>query len=86
MGARDPRVDDYLRGTVAALLATREHVNVFVYDGGIVSDPDGLITAGQGNSTARTIGSARETSYPRTLCWRSSGDGWPTTAPAAGDA
>jgi ATP-dependent protease HslVU (ClpYQ) peptidase subunit len=86
MGARDPRVDDYLRGNVAALLATRDHVNVFVYDGGIVSDPDGLIAAGQGNSTARTIGSARETSYPRTLCWRSSGDGWPTTAPAAGDA
>ena len=94
MGARDPRVDDYLEplpdwqretlqrvrdvlhradpemtetikrsvqpyfvldGNVAAFLAARDHVNVFVYDGGIVPDPDGLITAGQGNKTARTI-------------------------------
>jgi len=95
MGARDPRVDDYLQrlpdwqretlqqvrevlhrtdaemtetikrsvqpyfvldGNVAAFLAARDHVNVFVYDGGIVPDPDGLITAGQDNKTARTIG------------------------------
>jgi hypothetical protein len=45
-----------LDGNVAAFLAARDHVNVFVYDGGIVPDPDGLITAGQENSTARTIG------------------------------
>jgi hypothetical protein len=45
-----------LEGNVAAFLAARDHVNVFVYDGGIVPDPDGLITAGQGNKTARTIG------------------------------
>ena len=44
-----------LDGNVAAFLAARDHVNVFVYDGGIVPDPDGLITAGQGNRTARTI-------------------------------
>jgi hypothetical protein len=30
-------------------------VNVFVYDGGIVPDPHGLVTAGQRNKTARTI-------------------------------
>lgn len=43
------------QGNVAAFLAARDHVNVFVYDGGIVPDPHGLITAGHGNRTARTI-------------------------------
>jgi hypothetical protein len=43
------------QGTVAAFLAAKDHVNVFVYDGGIVPDPDGLITAGHENKTARTI-------------------------------
>jgi hypothetical protein len=45
-----------LDGNVAAFLAARDHVNVFVYDGGIVPDPHGLVTAGQENKTARTIG------------------------------
>ena len=45
-----------LEGNVAAFLAARDHVNVFVYDGGLVPDPHGLVTAGQGNKTARTIG------------------------------
>jgi hypothetical protein len=45
-----------LDGNVAAFLAARDHVNVFVYDGGLVPDPHGLITAGQDNKTARTIG------------------------------
>jgi hypothetical protein len=45
-----------LSGNVAAFLAARDHVNVFVYDGGLVPDPHGLITAGHDNSTARTIG------------------------------
>lgn len=45
-----------LDGNVAAFLAARDHVNVFVYDGGLVPDPGGLVTAGQGNETARTIG------------------------------
>ena len=44
-----------LHGNVAAFLATKNHVNVFVYDGGIVPDPHGLITAGHENKTARTI-------------------------------
>jgi hypothetical protein len=43
-------------GTVAAFLAARDHVNVFVYDGGIVPDPHGLVTAGHQTKTARTIG------------------------------
>ena len=45
-----------LDGTVAAFLAAKDHVNLFVYDGGIVPDPAGLITAGHDNATARTIG------------------------------
>jgi hypothetical protein len=45
-----------LDGNVAAFRAAKDHVNVFVYDGGIVPDPDGLITAGHDNQTARTIG------------------------------
>ena len=57
-----------LEGNVAAFLAARDHVNVFVYDGGLVPDPHGLITAGHDNKTARTIGSARVTSYPRSRC------------------
>lgn len=45
-----------LEGNVCAFLAARDHVNVFVYDGGIVPDPDGIITAGHDNQTARTVG------------------------------
>jgi len=44
-----------LRGNVCALLAARDHVNVFLYDGAIVPDPHGIITAGHGNQTARTV-------------------------------
>ena len=43
-------------GNVAAFLAAKDHVNVFVYDGGIVPDPHGLVTTGHENKTARTIG------------------------------
>jgi hypothetical protein len=44
-----------LEGNVCALLATKYHVNLFLYDGGIVPDPEGIITAGHQNKTARTI-------------------------------
>jgi hypothetical protein len=93
VGARDPRVDDYLAplpswqrelflevrdllheadpqmeetikrtvqpyfvldGNVAAFLAAKDHVTVFLYDP-LVEDPDRIITAGQGNSTGRQI-------------------------------
>jgi hypothetical protein len=37
------------------LTATRDHVNVFLYDGGLVPDPDGIITGGHANATARTV-------------------------------
>jgi hypothetical protein len=44
-----------LEGNVCALLAAKDHVNLFLYDGAIVPDPDGLITGGHENTTARTI-------------------------------
>jgi hypothetical protein len=44
-----------LEGNVCALLAAKEHVNLFLYDGAIVPDPEGLITGGHENTTARTI-------------------------------
>jgi hypothetical protein len=44
-----------LDGNICALLAAKTHVNVFLYDGAIVPDPQGIITAGHGNSTARTV-------------------------------
>ncbi|MEP6680765.1 MAG: DUF1801 domain-containing protein [Chloroflexota bacterium] len=44
-----------LEGNICALLAAKDHVNVFLYDGGIVPDPEGIITAGHDNKTARMI-------------------------------
>jgi len=44
-----------LQGDVCALLAARDHVNVFLYDGAIVPDPEGIITGGHDNKTARTV-------------------------------
>ena len=44
-----------LEGNVFALQAAKDHVNVFLYDGGIVPDPEGIITGGHGNATARTV-------------------------------
>lgn len=44
-----------LQGNICALLAAKDHVNVFLYDGAIVPDPEGIITAGHDNTTARTV-------------------------------
>ena len=44
-----------LEGNVCALLATKAHVNVFLYDGAIVPDPDGIVTGGHDNTTARSV-------------------------------
>jgi hypothetical protein len=44
-----------LEGNVCALLAAKDHVNVFLYDGGIVPDPEGIVTGGHENTTARTV-------------------------------
>src|SRR4051812_38550895 len=63
--AADPEVEEtikrtvqpyfVLKGNVCALLAAKDHVNVFLYDGAIVPDPEGIITAGHDNKTARTV-------------------------------
>ena len=44
-----------LDGNVAAFLKTKDHVTVFLYDGGLAPDPDGIITGGHGNETGRMI-------------------------------
>jgi hypothetical protein len=63
--AADPEVEEtikrtvqpyfVLQGNVCALLATKDHVNVFLYDGAIVPDPEGIITGGHENKTARQV-------------------------------
>lgn len=42
------------KGNVCAILATKDHVNIFIYDP-MAPDPEGLINQGKGNSTARAI-------------------------------
>lgn len=63
--AADPEVQETIKyrdrpyfvrdGNVCALLAAKEHVCVFLYDGAIVPDPEGIITGGHDNTTARQI-------------------------------
>jgi hypothetical protein len=63
--AADPEVEEtvkrtvqpyfVLQGNICALLAAKDHVNVFLYDGAIVPDPEGIITGGHDNKTARTV-------------------------------
>lgn len=50
------RVQPYfvLDGNIAALLAAKDHINVFLYDP-IVPDPEGIITHGHDNQTGRQI-------------------------------
>ena len=60
------RVQPYfvLEGNICALLAAKNHVNVFLYDGAIVPDPDGIITGGHDNETARTVAVREGESVP----------------------
>jgi hypothetical protein len=63
--AADPEVTETIKrstqpyfvvlGNVCSLLAAKDHVNVFLYDGAIVPDPAGIITGGHDNKTARTV-------------------------------
>lgn len=60
----DPEIEETIKftnrpyfvchGNVAALLATKDHVNVFIYDP-VAPDPTGLINQGHANLTARSI-------------------------------
>jgi hypothetical protein len=43
-----------LDGNICALLAAKDHVNVFMYDP-IVPDPEGIITSGHENKTAQAV-------------------------------
>jgi len=66
----DPEVEETIKrsvqpyfvldGNICAFLAAKDHVNVFLYDGAIVPDPEGIITAGHDNQTARTVGFRRD--------------------------
>jgi hypothetical protein len=68
--AADPDVEETIKrtvqpyfvldGNICALLATKDHVNVFLYDGAIVPDPEGIITAGHDNKTGRMIAIYRD--------------------------
>ncbi len=63
--AADPEVEEtikyrdrpyfVLEGNVCALLGAKRHVNVFLYDGAIVPDPENIITGGHDNETSRFI-------------------------------
>ena len=44
-----------LHGNICALLAAKDHVNVFLYDDASVPDPEGIITSGHANKYARTM-------------------------------
>ena len=44
-----------LQGNICALQAAKDHVNIFLYDGAMVPDPEGIITGGHNNTTARTV-------------------------------
>lgn len=62
--ATDPEIEETIKrtvqpyfvldGNVCALLATKDHVNLFLYDP-TVSDPSGVINQGHGNATGRSI-------------------------------
>jgi hypothetical protein len=62
--AADPDIEETIKrsvqpyfvldGNVCALLGTKDHVNLFLYDP-TVDDPAGLINQGHGNATARAI-------------------------------
>ena|SRR5690242_16163846 len=43
------------QGVVCAMQATKDHLNVFLYEGGRAPDPHGIITDGFGNATGRQI-------------------------------
>ena len=62
--AADPEVEETIKrrvqpyfvldGNICALLATKDHVNVFLYDP-LIDDPEGIITRGFEGTTGRQI-------------------------------
>jgi hypothetical protein len=92
--AADPEVTETIKrttqpyflldGNICALVAAKDHVNVFLYDGAIVPDPEGIITAGHGNKTAARWASGRAKPSTRPPSAPCSGKLSRTTALAAG--
>jgi hypothetical protein len=92
--AADPEVEEtikrsvqpyfVLQGNVVALLAAKDHVTIFLYDGGIVPDPDGIVTGGHGNESGRFIAvhegdpidRAALTAYVRQIIANNRAGGW----------
>ena len=68
--AADPDVEETIKrtvqpyfvldGNVCAFLAAKDHVSIFLYDGAIVPDPEGIITGGHDNKTGRMIAVRRD--------------------------
>ena len=66
----DPEVEETIKrtvqpyfildGNIIAFLAAKDHATIFLYDGGIVPDPEGIITGGHGNETGRMIAVHRD--------------------------
>ena len=66
----DPEVEETIKrtvqpyfvldGNVAAFLSAKDHVTVFLYDGGLAPDPEDIITGGHGNETGRMIAIRRD--------------------------
>jgi hypothetical protein len=73
--AADPEVEEtikrtvqpyfVLQGNVCAFLAAKDHLNLFLYDGAIVPDPQHIITSGHDNKTARCISFNQGDAVPR---------------------
>src|SRR3977135_2809471 len=63
--AADPDVEETIKrtvqpyfvldGNICALLAAKDHISIFLYDGAIVPDPEGIITGGDANQNARNV-------------------------------
>ena len=66
----DPEVEETIKrtvqpyfvldGNVIAFLAAKDHASIFLYDGAIVPDPEGIITGGHDNQTGRSIAVHRD--------------------------
>ena len=55
VGGRFEVVEPVGTDHLGVLLAAKDHVTVFLYDGGLAPDPEGIITGGHGNETGRFI-------------------------------
>jgi hypothetical protein len=75
-----------LEGNICALLAAKDHVNIFLYDGGNVPPAtrrESSLAATRTSSPAPWPSTRARPSTPRP-CWRCSATSSPTTGPAAG--